>query len=88
MFQSLWNSYYHIIYLIILIVKLSWINLRSYGLNIVLFLLGFSLTPLQLFHEFQTSLLLTKYYNKANVALNTSNSCVYYYPNLLEILHP
>jgi hypothetical protein len=51
-------SHYHTIYLI---VKLLRINLCSYGLKIVLFLLNLSLTPLQLFHEFQTSLLLTKY---------------------------
>jgi hypothetical protein len=50
--------HYHIIYLI---VKLSQINLCSYDLKIILFLLNLSLTPLQLLHEFQTSLLLTKY---------------------------
>jgi hypothetical protein len=33
-----------------------------------------------LFQEFLTSLLLTKYYNKTNVALNIANSGVYFYP--------
>jgi hypothetical protein len=70
-------AYYHTIYLI---VKLFRINLCSYGLKIVLFLLDLSLTPFQLLHEFQTSLLVTKYYNKIDVVLNTSNSGVYYYP--------
>jgi hypothetical protein len=70
-------AHYHIIYLI---VKLSRINLCSYGLKIILFLLDLSLTPLQVLYEFQTSLLLTKYYNKIDVVLNTLNSGVYYYP--------
>jgi hypothetical protein len=78
-------AHYHTIYLI---VKLFWINLCSYGLKIVLFLLDLSLTPLQLFHEFQTSLLLTKYYNKTDVTLNTSNSGVYYYPRPSRDLSP
>jgi hypothetical protein len=69
-------AHYHIIYLII---KLSQINLCSYGLKIVLFLLDLSLTPFQLLYEFQTSLLVTKYYNKIDVVLNTLNSSVYYY---------
>jgi hypothetical protein len=51
-------AHYHTINLI---VKLFQINLCSYGLKIVLFLLDLSLTPLQLVHEFQTSLILTKY---------------------------
>jgi hypothetical protein len=70
-------AHHHTMYLII---KLFQINLCSYSLKIFLFLLDLSLTPLQLLHEFQTSLLLTKFYNKTDVALNTSNYGVYYYP--------
>jgi hypothetical protein len=51
-------AHYHTIYLI---VKLFRINLCSYNLKIVLFLLDLSLTPLQLLHELQTSLLFTKF---------------------------
>jgi hypothetical protein len=51
-------AHYHTIYLI---VKLFWINLYSEGLKIVLFLLDLSLTPFQLFHELQTSLLLINF---------------------------
>jgi hypothetical protein len=51
-------AHYHTIYLI---VKLFRINLCSYGLKILLFLLDLSLTPLQLLDEFQTSLQLKKY---------------------------
>jgi hypothetical protein len=78
-------AHYHTIYLI---VELFRINLCSYGLKIVLFLLDLSLTPLQLLHEFQTSLLLTKYYNKIDVVLNTSNSSVYYYPRPFRDFSP
>ncbi len=46
---------YHTIYLI---VELPRINITFNGLKIVLFLLNLSLTPLQLFQEFLTSLLL------------------------------
>jgi hypothetical protein len=35
--------------------------LCSYGLKKILFLLDLSLSPFQLLHEFQTSLLFTKY---------------------------
>jgi hypothetical protein len=41
-------AHYHTIYLI---VQLFQINLCSYDLKIVLFLLDLSLTPLQLLHE-------------------------------------
>jgi hypothetical protein len=51
-------AHYHTIYLI---VKLSQIHLCSYDLKIIIFLLDLSLTPFELLHEFQTSLLLTKY---------------------------
>jgi hypothetical protein len=62
--------------------------LCSYGLKIILFILDLSLTPLQLLHEFQTSLLLIKYYNKTNVALNTSNSGVHYYLQYFKDFSP
>jgi hypothetical protein len=67
----------HTIYLII---ELPQINLMFNGLKIVLSLLGLSLTSLQLFQEFLTSLLLPKYHNKINVVLNTANFGVYFYP--------
>jgi hypothetical protein len=75
-------AHYHTIYLI---VKLSYC---LYGLKIILFLLDLSLTPLQLLHEFRTSLLFNKYYNKTNVTLNTSNSSVYYYPQPSRYFSP
>ncbi len=78
-------AHYHTIYLII---ELSRINLMFNGLKIVLSLLDLSLTSLQLLQEFLTSLLLTKYYNKTNVVLNTTNSGVYFYPQPSRDLSP
>jgi hypothetical protein len=67
---------YHIIYLI---VKLFRINLMLLRLE-VLSSLDLSMTPLQLFHEFQTSLLLSKFTTKPMFLLNTMNFGVYFYP--------
>jgi hypothetical protein len=70
-------AHYYTIYLII---EFSWINFMFNGLKIALTPLDLSLTSLQLLQEFLTSLLLTKYYNKTNVVLNTANSGLYFYP--------
>jgi hypothetical protein len=70
-------AHYHTIYSI---VKLFGINLMFIRLENVLSLLDPSLTSLQVFQEFLTSLLLTKYYNKTNVVLNIANYGVYFYP--------
>ncbi len=52
------------------------------------YLVTSSLTPSHLLHKFQTSLLLTKYYNKTNVLLHTMNLVCVSTPNPLEISHP
>ncbi len=67
---------YHTIYLII---KLSRLNLMFIKLKDYLISIGPFINTLQLLHEFQTSLLLTKYY-KTNVLLNTMNFGVCFYP--------
>jgi hypothetical protein len=46
------------------------------------------LAPPHLFHEFQTFLLLIKYYNKTNVLLHTMNFGVYFYPQPYKDFSP
>jgi len=65
-------AHYHTIYLI---VELPRINLMFNGLKIILSLLELSLTSLQLLQEFLTSLLLSKYHKKTNVATPLWGSC-------------
>ncbi len=68
---------YHIVYLIVKLFQINFMLIRLEDCSISIGL--FTDTP-QLFHEFQTSLLLTKYYNKTNVLLNTTNFGVCFYP--------
>jgi len=69
-------AHYHIIYLIIKLFQINFmfIWLEDYSI----FIKPFINTTL-IIKEFQTSLLLTKYYNKTNVVLNTTNCGVYFY---------
>jgi hypothetical protein len=68
-------AYYHTIYLI---VKLFWINFMFHmAWKIVLSLLNL---PLLLLCEFQTSLLLTKHYNKTNVVEHHKLWCLFLPP--------
>jgi hypothetical protein len=69
--------HYHTIYSITKLFQINLMLLRfeDYSISI-----GLSINPL-LLHAFQTSSLLIKYWNKANVVLNTTNSGEYFYPH-------
>jgi hypothetical protein len=68
---------YHLVYLI---VKLFQINLMFIRFEDCSISIGPFIDTPQLLHESQTSLLLTKYWNKTNVLLHTMNFSVYFYP--------
>jgi hypothetical protein len=75
-------AYYHIIYLIIKLIRINpmFLRLKDYSISIGPFTDGLSLTPSHLLHKFPTSLLFAKYYNKTNVLLHTVNFGVFFPP--------
>ncbi len=70
-------SPYHPIYLIVKLFQNNFMFIRFENCSISI---GLFIDTPQLFHEFQTSLLFIKYYNKTNVLLHTMNFAAYFYP--------
>jgi hypothetical protein len=69
--------YYHIIYLIITLSRTNFMFIRCEYCSISM---GAFINTLQQLHESQTSHLFTKYYNKTDVLLNTTDFGVCFYP--------